>query len=505
METIKPARIQSLTEQTFWFATAKTIAFVLTLAAPLLLVRLLSQTELGLYKQAFLVAASAQRILTLGFGLSAFYFFPRMLGKEQPVVANIVILSAVMGLLAWVAMAASPPMLKSLFGTQDLEAHAGLLGAVVFLWVFSSFIEIAPAAMQETKASTILIVTMQVARMIFMVGAALWSASLTALLWAAVLQGVLQSAVLIRFLLTRFPGFWRCLSGSEFRVQFHYILPLTVAYFIGVISMDAPQYLVAHHFGPALYAVFTIATFQLPLIHILHESIGLVLMPTVSRLHHEGREREIVLVLVSAMRKTAAIAFPVFFGLVVVSQEFIIACYTRNYASATPLFAINLIQLPLTALIYEPLVRTFESVRKMLVLVRILLLLLLVVAVWLSTGQGSMKGAIYAIVVAAALQRITICGRMAHILGLTWRDARLFKDIGKITIACVSGSIVVWILKTVLASQGPWLILIVCGAVFCVVYVAGALLLKVPSQQEMEIGRRMLKRLLPKRLQVGTV
>ena len=90
METIKPARIQSLTEQTFWFATAKTIAFVLTLAAPLLLVRLLSQTELGLYKQAFLVAASAQRILTLGFGLSAFYFFPRMLGKAQPVVANIV-------------------------------------------------------------------------------------------------------------------------------------------------------------------------------------------------------------------------------------------------------------------------------------------------------------------------------------------------------------------------------------------------------------------------------
>jgi len=45
----------------------------------------------------------------------------------------------------------------------------------------------------------------------------------------------------------------------------------------------------------------------------------------------------------------------------------------------------------------------------------------------------------------------------------------------------------------------------VCGAVFCVVYVAGALLLKVPSQQEMEIGQRMLKRLLPKRLEVGTV
>lgn len=493
-----PARTQSLTEQTFWFATAKTIAFVLSIAAPLLLVRLLSQTELGLYKQAFLVAGSAQRILTLGFGLSAFYFFPRMRGKERPIIANIVFLNVITGLLAWIAMAAYPPILQALFGTPDLVPHAGLLGAVVFLWVFSSFIEIAPAAMQETKVSATLIVTMQLARMAFMVVAALWSASLTALLWSAVFQGALQSAVLIWFLQRRFPGFLRSLSWREFGVQFHYILPLTVAYFISVMMLDTPQYLVAHHFGPALYATFTIATFQLPLINILHESIGMVLIPTVSRLHHEGREREIVLVLAAAMRKTAAIAFPVFFGMVLVSHEFIVAFYTKTYAAAAPLFAVNLVHLPLMALIYEPLIRSFEPVRKMLMWLRLLLLIVLAAAVYIGAEHNSMVAAIYAIVITSAIERVSICGRMARILGLKWADARLFSDIGKIAAAGLMGSAAIWGLKPLMMPFGPWVILVACGAAFCVVYAAALLLLKVPSAQEREIGLRMLRRFRPK-------
>jgi O-antigen/teichoic acid export membrane protein len=57
MKTQSPNNL-SLTARTFWLIFAKTLAFVFGFALPLLLVRRLSQTDFGLYKQAFLVVGT---------------------------------------------------------------------------------------------------------------------------------------------------------------------------------------------------------------------------------------------------------------------------------------------------------------------------------------------------------------------------------------------------------------------------------------------------------------
>ena len=68
------AKCTSLTARAFWLIFAKTLAFGFGFVLPLLLVRRLSQTEFGLYKQAFLVVGTASGILPLSFSMSAFYF-----------------------------------------------------------------------------------------------------------------------------------------------------------------------------------------------------------------------------------------------------------------------------------------------------------------------------------------------------------------------------------------------------------------------------------------------
>ncbi|HEU0252382.1 MAG TPA: hypothetical protein VFR12_05070, partial [Pyrinomonadaceae bacterium] len=63
----------SLTVRALWLLIAKILAFSLSILLPLLLVRRLSQSEFGLYKQAFLVVGSGVALLPLGFQMSAFY------------------------------------------------------------------------------------------------------------------------------------------------------------------------------------------------------------------------------------------------------------------------------------------------------------------------------------------------------------------------------------------------------------------------------------------------
>src|SRR2546426_12350286 len=84
------SRNSSLTARTSWLVAAKTLAFVFTMAIPLLLVRRMPQRDFGLYKQIFLVINSAVTMLPLGFGMTAFYFLPREEQRRNQTVFNIV-------------------------------------------------------------------------------------------------------------------------------------------------------------------------------------------------------------------------------------------------------------------------------------------------------------------------------------------------------------------------------------------------------------------------------
>ena len=54
-ETVSAPQRPSLTVQTAWLLAAKTIGFAVSFAVPLLMVRVLSQNDFGLYKQVFLL------------------------------------------------------------------------------------------------------------------------------------------------------------------------------------------------------------------------------------------------------------------------------------------------------------------------------------------------------------------------------------------------------------------------------------------------------------------
>jgi len=82
----------SMTALVVWLMFAKSLAFIVSLALPLLLVRKLSQAEFGSYKQAFLVIGTAVAILPFGFGTSAFYFLPR---EDNPKTKNQIIFFAI--------------------------------------------------------------------------------------------------------------------------------------------------------------------------------------------------------------------------------------------------------------------------------------------------------------------------------------------------------------------------------------------------------------------------
>ena len=167
---------ESLTERAFWLMAAKTLAFVFAFALPLLLTRRLSQADYGLFKQVFVVVATAVAILPLGFGMSADHFLlretdPRRRGR---VVFNILLFSLAVGGAACLALVLRPALSTNIFGDRELEErYAPAVGCIILLWLISGFLEMVAVANHEMRAATLFIVGSQLSRTSLMFGAAL--------------------------------------------------------------------------------------------------------------------------------------------------------------------------------------------------------------------------------------------------------------------------------------------------------------------------------------------
>ena len=196
---LEPAA-QSLTLRALLLMCAKTAGFALTIVLPVLLVRLLDQNTFGTYRQVFLIAATAQSVLPLSFGMSAYYFLPRYKGDSARYALNILLFNAVIGLAAWAALLVWPGLLTALFGNAGLERYAAAIGAVIALQIFAAPLEVTATALEDMWLATVFIVAAQLSKTVFLLAAALTFRTLDSIVYAVIAQGVLQSCILLWYL-----------------------------------------------------------------------------------------------------------------------------------------------------------------------------------------------------------------------------------------------------------------------------------------------------------------
>jgi O-antigen/teichoic acid export membrane protein len=482
----------SLTARAFWLISAKTLAFALGFALPLILVRRLTQAEFGLYKQAFLVVGTAAAILPLSFVMSAFYFLPRERERRGAVVLNIMIFNSLVGGAALVALLAWPGLLGAIFNSPALVPYAPLIGLLILFWIVSYLLEIGSIANQDSKLSAAFIVGSQLTKTALLVSAAIFFASVGALLVAAVVQGALQTFALVVYLRARFGRFWRSFDRGVMRRQLAYALPLGLGALLYVAMSDLHNYVVSYRFGEAAFAVYAVGCFSLPLVGIIMESIGAVMIARVSQLQSEGDTRGIIAVTAAAMRKLAAVYFPLYALLLVVGREFIHFLFTERYAASWPIFAVNLTTLPFLVLIADPIIRAHAEHRYFLLKVRAVTIVLLFCALWLATGRFGLIGAITVMACASVADRLVEAFKAWSIVGVTRRDAHLLKDVGKIGLAAATAACVTAGVRLFVAGARPFYVLAVCGVVFGCAYLALLFALGVPTAEERGVVRGKL-------------
>jgi O-antigen/teichoic acid export membrane protein len=462
----------SLTSQAFWLMAAKTISFAFAIALPLLLVRRLSQQDLGLYKQAFFVVTTAMNLLPLGFGMSAFYFLPREPARQPAVIANILSFLLAAGTAAAVLLLVWPGFIVWLLGTPELARMARPLGVVVLLWTVGSFLELITVAVQDVRASTAFIVLAQFSKTSLLIGAAALVGTVESLIVAALLQGIVQIAVMVLYLRRRFPGFWRAADWPLLRRQGAYALPLGLSSMVIQLQDTFHHLFVSNAFGPAGYAIYSVGVTQLPLVGVLRESAGAVMLPRINQLESRNGRLEILDLVARAGRKLALVYFPLCAFLLVAGREVVILLFTRQYEASWPIFAIAVMILPMNAIVLDPVTRAYSE-RFFFLRVRIAVLAALTIVLATSTARLGLVGTMAAVYAAVATIWLVGVWRMVRLFAVGRDEWRAFAPVARIAVAAVVAALVAAVVRGAVIGRPGWQVIAISGAAFAAVYVVG--------------------------------
>lgn len=488
-----------MTVQAFWLLFAKTLAFIFAFALPVLLTRMLSQNEYGLFKQVFLIVTTATALLPLGFGMSAYYYLPREsdASRRGQVVLNILLFNLIMGAALCMVLLFWPGLIATIFRDSTIQSYASLIGVVILLWLFSSFLETVTVANQELRLAAIFIVAGQLSRTILLLAAAILFDNVQALIYAALIHGVAHSIALISYVSSRFPGFWRTFDWSLTLKQVGYAVPFGLVGLLYTFQTDLHNYFVSNRFSAATFAIYSIGVAQLPLVGILRESVSSVILPRVSYLQEQGQPREILILLSNATRKLAAVFLPVYVFLMVTGQEFLTFMFTSAYAESWPIFAINLTLLPLCLLDVDAVARAYKGQRFYLVKLQVVLSVVMVFALWYGISRFGLVGAISAVIAINFILRVLLAVRFSRVLGMKLKDLWLLLDVGKVALAAAVAGLFCFFVRSAIMAGGarPLTIMVGCFMVLVAIYLPAVMLLRVPTADELQKVRRSIARL----------
>lgn len=515
---------QSLREQSAWLLVAKIIGFSFSFMLPLLIVRYLTQEEVGHYREAFQVIMNAVVILPLGFSMSAYYFLARETGERRgAAILNILLFNFVVGGLACLTLYFYPEIIGNIFRSDELTRLGPKIGVVIWIWIFATFLETVAIANQEARVATAFIILSQLSKTILMGSAVFAFATVESFIYAAMVQGVIQTFILLNYLRSRFPGFWRGFSVRFFWEQMVYATPFGLAGILWMAQNDIHNYFVGYKFSSSDFAIYAYGCFEVPLIAMLAESVTSVLIPRMNALQQAGDRDEMIRLTARAMQKLAFFYFPIYVFLFITAHTFIITLFTKNYEQSASVFIINITILPFSILITDPIVRSYKELGRLFLLTRIFVLMSLVAVLYFGLDYLGLTGMITVAVGAILLEKLIAETMVVKKLGLGLRHLHLLKDVLKIAIISIVAGVITYFVYvnmkeyllgvgehfaedalsttklSVLNFFGGSFVLLISGAVFAPIYLLGANLWGVIENGEKESVMRMIRKVLPKR------
>lgn len=458
----------SLTNQMRLLVVGRGLAFAVSFAVPLVLVRVFSPELFGLYKQLFLIHGTCVSILTLGFSASLTYFVPCQPHFRDVYITQSIIVLGVSGIAGGVCLILFEDQVTGLMSNPALVTYLPYLAVFLTLTLVTSVLETIMVAIKQPHLAAWTFFGSELLRGVLTVVVALLTQSMIILMVGMVAWSVFRLVALMGYLRYLDIPLWKRPDITRLVEQFKYATPFGLALIVRAGADGLPQYVVSYLYNPALFAVFSVGYLQIPIVSILFESVSEVTLVKLAELRSKGMLPEALHIVGEAVNKLCLVLFPVHVWLMANSRDLIVLLFTEKFESSVEIFRIFLLSIPLTAVALDYVPRGFADVGFVL-RVNVLRVILTAVLLLLLVPWLGMVGAALAAVFAIGVTKGVILLRVRSLFNSSLKAVLPWNRLARICAASfVAG--VSSVASQFLAIPFVGLKLMFSAAVFAIVY-----------------------------------
>jgi O-antigen/teichoic acid export membrane protein len=444
---------------------ARLAGTALTFAVPMVLARTLVPASYGTFKQGWLLCQTLALVLPMGLTQSLYYFVPREPALRDRYVSQTLWATLFLGALASTLLLLARPLVQRGFENAELTRSLPWVAAFTGLYLAGAALDVAWNAQGRVGSAALARVATEATRGLGMVVGARLTGTVEGVFAGITAATFLRAAVTV-WVLGRRHGL--ALDLAVLKRQAAYALPFGAAFLLIVPQQQYHQYAVAATVTAAAFAVYSVGTFQLPIIDILYTPISELLQIGLAEQEGAGRPPRAGLALFHEAVLQLSFAFIPLMGLLFVAAPALIAfLFSPRYAEAVPVFRLAVLQVALAALPLDGVMRARAQNRFMIALSGFKLAAT-VALVSLGLALRGPAGALAGWILAEGISRGAMLARAARLFEAPLRSVLPFRALARQGIATAVAMPVAWLVQDL---AGPALLrLAACGLAFAAAY-----------------------------------
>ena len=436
----EPPRAEpSLAKQSTLLTMGRVLGYVVAFLIPIILVRIFTQAEFGLYKQALLVGETVLPLLGFGLNASLFYFLPRHRPHGRQYLIQALGLLWLSGLIGGGFVAFGADWIAGWMDQPDLAAVLPFIGAYIAFSQPGDTLLYLPIIDRRPILAASLHFGNELLKMVIATSCALvFGTVLSVLMGLAALAGLRALLLMLYIQRSRIQG-TKAPNWPDLRTQLAYALPFGVAVMFEIVLTKAHQFFVSSQVSAQDFAIYAAGVVQVPLAAMVSVSVAEVVLVRASSLHREGRIADMTEMWVQSLSRLCAFIVPMWIGIEFFADDLILVLFGPDYQPATPVFRIFVMASLGAIIIDHGLLRAVGDTR-FLLLANVIGFLISVLVMALTPQDQLLFGAVSAYVIGYGATRLLGLARVSQRLEISMRQAFPFAAFGLALVLSVATS-----------------------------------------------------------------
>ena len=384
----------SLRTQAAYLAIGKLVGYCIQIITPIILVRLLTMKDYGIYRQILFVSVVALLLLGLRILQSLYYFFPRVsdnLSKLLSQTLSLVVLASSAGTIVFLIVGWVFHFLPREIGSEYV------LPLAIHFFLESSACVLDHIFILEKKSRLVAVVAAgnQMLRLFLVMGAIFFFKNVLGIVYALIAFSSIRLLVVLAYLMKNYVMHFGISDRPLLREQIRYIAPLAASHILAMVGTQIDKGIIVAIMSPEDFAIYSVGGVGImTAITILYLSVGDVCVPRLGELAINRDFRGVRYLWHKMVVFGAIITVPVTCFCYVYAERIITFLFTAKYVASSDILRVNLLILFMQMLGYGYIPRALGKTKAILIATILRAILTVPLSFLLISRLGLIGGAI---------------------------------------------------------------------------------------------------------------